>query len=97
MRPDTLKTKIFLDGGDPGETKNIIKAMGFLDGQTTNPTLIRAWSHLPRTGPNSLVIKLSRVSAKSSRPPRLRESHGGQAHPPFNKGGRKDYIVIASI
>lgn len=40
MRPDNLKTKIFLDGGDPGETKSIIKAMGFLDGQTTNPTLI---------------------------------------------------------
>ena len=27
MRPDTLKTKIFLDGGDPGETRSIIKAM----------------------------------------------------------------------
>jgi transaldolase len=40
MRPDTLKTKIFLDGGDPGETRSIIQAMGFLDGQTTNPTLI---------------------------------------------------------
>ncbi len=40
MRPDTLKTKIFLDGGDPGETRSVIEAMGFLDGQTTNPTLI---------------------------------------------------------
>ncbi|MGD9032166.1 MAG: transaldolase family protein [Desulfobacteraceae bacterium] len=40
MRPDNLKTKIFLDGGDPGETRSIIGAMGFLDGQTTNPTLI---------------------------------------------------------
>ncbi len=40
MRPDTLKTKIFLDGGDPGETKDIINLIGFLDGQTTNPTLI---------------------------------------------------------
>jgi transaldolase len=40
MRPEKLKTKIFLDGGDPGETKEIIKILGFLDGQTTNPTLI---------------------------------------------------------
>jgi len=40
MRPKNLKTRIFLDGGDPGETKGIIKIMEFLDGQTTNPTLI---------------------------------------------------------
>lgn len=40
MRPANLKTKIFLDGGDPNETKEIVKMLGFLDGQTTNPTLI---------------------------------------------------------
>lgn len=40
MRPQNLKTKIFLDGGDPQETKEIINLLGFLDGQTTNPTLI---------------------------------------------------------
>jgi transaldolase len=40
MRPATLKTKIFLDGGDPHETKQAIDLLGFLDGQTTNPTLI---------------------------------------------------------
>ncbi len=40
MRPKNLKTKIFLDSGDPIETKKIIKILGFLDGQTTNPTLI---------------------------------------------------------
>lgn len=40
MRPKALKTKIFLDSGDPDETKKIIKMLGFLDGQTTNPTLI---------------------------------------------------------
>lgn len=39
-RPPDLKTKIFLDGGDPEETKAIIASLGFLDGQTTNPTLI---------------------------------------------------------
>lgn len=40
MRPQNLKTKIFLDSGDPAETKEIINLLGFLDGQTTNPTLI---------------------------------------------------------
>src|SRR3989338_5114309 len=40
MRPENLKTKIFLDGGDPKETREIIELLGFLDGQTTNPTLI---------------------------------------------------------
>ena len=40
MKPDNLKTKIFLDGGDPEETKLLLKTLGFLDGQTTNPTLI---------------------------------------------------------
>jgi len=39
-KPQNLKTKIFLDGGDPKETKEIITLLGFLDGQTTNPTLI---------------------------------------------------------
>lgn len=40
MRPENLKTKIFLDSGDPQETKEALKLLGFLDGQTTNPTLI---------------------------------------------------------
>jgi len=40
MKPNNLKTKIFLDGGDPEETKELIKVLGFLDGQTTNPTLV---------------------------------------------------------
>lgn len=40
MKPKNLKTKIFLDSGDPDETKKIISLLGFLDGQTTNPTLI---------------------------------------------------------
>jgi len=40
MRPKDLNSKIFLDGGDPHETKQIMDLLGFLDGQTTNPTLI---------------------------------------------------------
>ena len=40
MRPQNLKTRILLDGGDPEETREILHLLGFLDGQTTNPTLI---------------------------------------------------------
>lgn len=39
-RPHDLKTRIFLDGGNPDETLQVIERLGFLDGQTTNPTLI---------------------------------------------------------
>ncbi|MGH9453931.1 MAG: transaldolase family protein [Terriglobia bacterium] len=34
------KTKILIDGGDPEETRRVQNLIGFLDGQTTNPTLI---------------------------------------------------------
>src|SRR5262249_29880056 len=34
------KTKILLDGGDAQETQRIRRLLGFLDGQTTNPSLI---------------------------------------------------------
>jgi transaldolase len=40
MKPIGLKTKIFLDSGDPAETRQAIDILGFLDGQTTNPSLI---------------------------------------------------------
>jgi len=33
-------TKILVDGGDPEETAHIRNLLGFLDGQTTNPTLV---------------------------------------------------------
>ncbi len=40
MKPENLETRIFLDSGDPAETREAIKLLGFLDGQTTNPSLI---------------------------------------------------------
>jgi len=40
MKSQNIKTKIFLDGGIPEETREVIEFLGFLDGQTTNPTLI---------------------------------------------------------
>lgn len=54
MRPEKLKSRIFLDGGNPEETREIIDRLGFLDGQTTNPTLIsknpEARRHLEQGG-----------------------------------------------
>src|SRR3954463_16554008 len=40
MKPKGLNTRIFLDSGDPSETRQIKDLLGFLDGQTTNPTLV---------------------------------------------------------
>ena len=34
------QTKILVDGGDPEETRQIKELLGFVDGQTTNPSLI---------------------------------------------------------
>lgn len=39
-KPISLISKIFLDSGNPSDTKNIIETLGFLDGQTTNPSLV---------------------------------------------------------
>jgi len=37
---DGLRTKILVDGGDPRETQQVKERLGFVDGQTTNPSLI---------------------------------------------------------
>lgn len=40
MLANRPKTKILVDGGDPDETRKVKALLGFVDGQTTNPTLI---------------------------------------------------------
>jgi transaldolase len=40
MTANRPATKILVDGGDPEETRRIKTLLGFLDGQTTNPTLV---------------------------------------------------------
>ena len=39
-KPDALHTKIFLDSGDPADTVAVKAALGWPDGQTTNPSLV---------------------------------------------------------
>jgi len=38
MRPQNLNTRIFLDSGSADDTRDVLDKLGFLDGQTTNPT-----------------------------------------------------------
>lgn len=40
------KTKILVDGGDPEETRRVEQLLGFVDGQTTNPSLIAKNPHI---------------------------------------------------
>jgi transaldolase len=40
MQTKRPKTKLLVDGGDPDETLRVKKLIGFVDGQTTNPSLI---------------------------------------------------------
>jgi transaldolase len=40
MLDNKPKTKILVDGGDPDETARVKELIGFVDGQTTNPSLI---------------------------------------------------------
>ena len=40
------KTKILVDGGDPEETRRVRQLLGFVDGQTTNPSLIAKNPHI---------------------------------------------------
>src|SRR6185312_3679717 len=40
MPAKRTKTKILVEGGDPAETSRIKELLGFVDGQTTNPSLI---------------------------------------------------------
>jgi transaldolase len=42
MPAPSISTKLFLDGGDPAETRRAKEILGRLDGQTTNPSLIAA-------------------------------------------------------
>jgi transaldolase len=53
------KTKILVDGGDPQETRHIKELLGFVDGQTTNPTLIAKNPHI-----KELVVSGQKLSKK---------------------------------
>ncbi len=41
MLANKPKSKILVDGGDPEETLRVKELIGFVDGQTTNPSLSR--------------------------------------------------------
>lgn len=45
-----LSSKIFIDGGSPDETREAKKLLGYLDGQTTNPSLIAKKLYISQSG-----------------------------------------------
>src|SRR5262250_506969 len=72
------KTKILVDGGDPQETRHIKELLGFVDGQTTNPTLIAKNPHI-----KELVASGQKLSKK----------HCGDDFAAGWRGGRLDRSV----
>ena len=68
MLTNNPKTKILLDGGDPDETVRVKNLLGFVDGQTTNPTLIAKNSEIQQAvhSVSCSPQKISRVTTVSS-------------------------------
>ena len=48
MPAPRTRTKLFLDAGDPAESRRAFELIGYLDGQTTNPSLIAANPEIKR-------------------------------------------------
>ena len=46
MKPPYLTSNIFLDSGNPSDTRKALELLGFLDGQTTNPSLVAKNPHI---------------------------------------------------
>ena len=62
MLAERPKTKLLVDGGDPDETLRIKKLLGFVDGQTTNPSLIAKNPEIRR-----LIASGHRLSSKEEK------------------------------
>ncbi len=65
VRNNRPPSKILVDGGDPEETQQIKQLLGFVDGQTTNPSLIANQGTMPQriiTSSRSTVSRLRRMT-----------------------------------
>lgn len=62
MLTNKPKTKILVDGGDPEETVRVKTLIGFVDGQTTNPSLVAKNPEIQR-----LVASGHRLSSQEER------------------------------
>jgi transaldolase len=72
MPTRSFPSKIFIDGGIPQETAEAKKLLGFLDGQTTNPSLIAKnlaarLSPLSRLTPDKAVGEYKRIVREISK------------------------------
>jgi transaldolase len=61
------KTKILVDGGDPEETRRVKELLGFVDGQTTNPSLIAKNPHIRQLIASGHRLKQSEEMAEYKR------------------------------
>jgi len=61
------KTKILVDGGDPEETRRVKTLLGFVDGQTTNPSLIAKNPHIRQLIASGHRLKQSEEMAEYKR------------------------------
>jgi transaldolase len=62
MLTSTPRTKILVDGGDPNDTLRIKSLIGFVDGQTTNPSLIAKNPEIQR-----LIVSGHRLSSQEEK------------------------------
>ncbi|HEX9137351.1 MAG TPA: transaldolase family protein, partial [Nitrospirota bacterium] len=62
MLTNKPKTKLLVDGGDPDETLRVKTLIGFVDGQTTNPSLIAKNPEIQR-----LIASGHRLSSQEER------------------------------
>ncbi|HXQ37197.1 MAG TPA: hypothetical protein VN843_24520 [Anaerolineales bacterium] len=54
------KTKILVDGGNPQETRQVKELLGFVDGQTTSPSLIAQNPHIKELRVRSQTLQPGR-------------------------------------
>jgi transaldolase len=58
MLANKPRTKILVDGGDPDETLRVKELIGFVDGQTTNPSLIAKNPEIRQLVASGLTLSL---------------------------------------
>jgi len=53
------KAQILVDGGDPEETLRVKSLLGYVDGQTTNPTLISKNPEVTLSSGQEMLIRIT--------------------------------------
>jgi hypothetical protein len=62
-----LKTQILVDDGDPQETLRIKELLGYVDGQTTKPSVVASNSHIKQLRATEPITLTSAVDTDPMR------------------------------